>query len=79
MSITSSRADAAELAQARIIALGDKVETTDEHLHRRIETVFLTQLDRQAFGEVAGADTSWLECLNESQNFIDTIERRAKA
>ena len=43
-------------AQRGEIALGEEVEMVDQRLHRRIEAVALAQLDREAFGEIAGAD-----------------------
>ena len=50
----------------------------DERLHGGIEAVALAQLDRQAFGEVAGAYAGRIEGLQDGQRGLDLRQRRTE-
>ena len=53
--------DAAGAAQQRKVALGERRQVLDQGLHRRVETVALLELEREAFGERAGEHPGRLE------------------
>ncbi len=53
--------DAAEALQRCEIAAAEQVEMGDQRAHRRIEPVARGELQRQAFGEVAGEQAGRLE------------------
>ena len=50
----------------------------DQRRHRRVEAVALAELDREALGEVAGADAGRLEGLDQGERCLDDRERRAE-
>ena len=70
--------DPAELEQRRMVAFRHEVEIRDQRRHRRVVAVALAELDREALGEVAGADAGRLERLDQGQRGFGDRERRAE-
>ncbi len=70
--------DAANLGELRHIALGDQIEMAEHRLHRRIEAVFVFQLQRQAFGQIARADADRIEALQHFEHGFDRLAFAAK-
>ena len=68
--------DAAEFPQGSDVAPGQEVEMLDQGLHRRIVTIELAQLDRQAFAQVSRADAGRIEFLQDGENRFDVLLRR---
>ncbi len=50
----------------------------DQSRHRRIETVAFLELDREAFGEIAGANARRIEALQNRERRFDLARRRAE-
>ena len=71
MSARSSSPTPQIFLQRGEIALGQKIETRDQGLHRRIEAVALLELHRQAFGEIARADAGRIEALQHREHGLD--------
>ena len=78
ISARSSSSDAANLAKRGEIALGEQIETADQRLHGRIETVALLELDGEALGEIARADARRIEALHDGKHRLDLRQRRAE-
>ena len=50
----------------------------DQRLHRRIVAIQFAQLDRQAFAQIAGADSRRIEFLQFGEHGRDVLRRRAE-
>ena len=70
--------DAADLLQRRKLALGEKIEMSDQRLHGGIEAIALLELDRQALGEIARAHAGRIEGLHHFQHRLDLGKGRAE-
>ena len=71
-------ADAADFSQRRKFAPGQQIEMSDQRLHRRIETIALPELDRQAFVEIARAHAGRFEALHDGEHRFDFRQWRAE-
>ena len=65
--------DAAGAAQQRKVALGERRQVLDQGLHRRVETVALLELEREAFGERAREHPGRLEALHAHEHALDAL------
>ena len=63
--------DAAEPHQLLHVARAEQRQVLDELLHRRVEAVALLELQRQAFGEVAGENAGRIEALQAVKRRLD--------
>ena len=64
--------DAAGAAQRGKIAFGEQRQIGDQRRHRRVETVALDQLQRQAFGEVARENAGRLRASASASSTAST-------
>jgi len=67
--------DTAEFSQGRDIALRQEIEMLDQCLHRRVVTIELAQLDREALAQGSRAHAGRVELLQHRKNRLD-IRRR---
>ena len=65
---------AAELLQALKVAGRDQVEIRKEALHEGVVAVFLLELQRQALGQVAGANSWRIEGLERDEDAFDLLQ-----
>jgi hypothetical protein len=50
----------------------------DQRFHRGIESIPFPQLNREAFGEIAGTDPRRIEILQDLKHRFDFLGRRAQ-
>ncbi len=63
--------DAAQLDQRRGVAARQQRQVVDQRAHRRVEAVAIGELQRQAFGEMAGEHARRIEALHQRQRRLD--------
>ncbi len=78
MSARSSSPTPQTFFRRRKIALGHKVEARDQSLHRRVEAIAFLELYRQAFGEIARADSGRIETLQNAEHGLDFADAGAE-
>ena len=70
--------DVAELAQPGEIPLCEQRQILDQDLHCGVVPVLLTQLDGEAFRQIAGTHAGWVEALDDPQHRLHARNGRSQ-